>query len=97
MAWIEACLRSLMLSIQDFHHPSTHGNISYLGAQYEMTWTDYDQKRGFSVFDTETRGMTYVENPFKMFHKIVYDDTDMTFEDVAQLIQRTGQTPSLKL
>jgi hypothetical protein len=47
-----------------------------------MTWTDYDQKRGFSVFDTETRGMTYVENPFKMFHKIVYDDTDMTIEDV---------------
>jgi hypothetical protein len=26
--------------------------------------------------------MTYVENPFKMFHKIVYDDTDMTIEDV---------------
>jgi len=68
-----------------FHHPSTHGNISYLGAQYEMTWTDYDQKRGFSVFDTETRAMTYVENPFKMFHKIVYDDTDMTIEDIAHL------------
>jgi DNA repair exonuclease SbcCD nuclease subunit len=68
-----------------FHHPSTHGNISYLGAQYEMTWTDYDQKRGFSVFDTGTRSMTYVENPFKMFHKIVYDDTDMTIEDIANL------------
>jgi DNA repair exonuclease SbcCD nuclease subunit len=68
-----------------FHHPSTHGNISYLGAQYEMTWTDYDQKRGFSVFDTQTRSVTYVENPYKMFHKIVYDDTDMTIEDIAHL------------
>jgi DNA repair exonuclease SbcCD nuclease subunit len=68
-----------------FHHPSTHGNISYLGAQYEMTWTDYDQKRGFSVFDTQTRSMTYVENPYKMFHKIVYDDTDMTIEDISHL------------
>ena len=50
-----------------------------------MTWTDYDQKRGFSVFDTESRTMTHVENPLRMFHKIQYDDTDMTIEDVANL------------
>lgn len=68
-----------------FHQPSSHGNISYLGAQFEMTWSDYDQKRGFSVFDTETREMTYVRNPLKIFHKIWYDDTDMTIEDIANL------------
>lgn len=68
-----------------FHQPSSHGNISYLGAQYEMTWADYDQKRGFSVFDTETREMTYVQNPLKIFHKIWYDDTNMTIEDIANL------------
>jgi len=68
-----------------FHQPSSHGNITYLGAQYEMTWSDYDQKRGFSVFDTETREMTYVQNPLKIFHKIWYDDTDMTIEDIANL------------
>lgn len=68
-----------------FHQPSSHGNISYLGAQYEMTWADYDQKRGFSVFDTETREMTYVRNPLKIFHKIWYDDTNMTIEDIANL------------
>lgn len=68
-----------------FHQPSSHGNISYLGAQYEMTWADYDQKRGFSVFDTETREMTYVRNPLKIFHKIWYDDTNMTIEDIAHL------------
>ena len=68
-----------------FHQPSSHGNISYLGAQYEMTWADYDQKRGFSVFDTETREMTYVQNPLHIFHKIWYDDTNMTIEDVANL------------
>jgi len=68
-----------------FHHPSSHGNISYLGAQYEMTWSDYDQVRGFSVFNTDTREMTYVKNPLKMFHKIFYDDTNMTMEDVAGL------------
>ena len=35
-----------------FHHPSTIDNITYLGAPYEMNWSDYDQKRGFSIFDT---------------------------------------------
>jgi DNA repair exonuclease SbcCD nuclease subunit len=68
-----------------FHQPSSHGNISYLGAQYEMTWADHDQKRGFSVFDTDTRKMTYVRSPLKLFHKIMYDDNDMTIEDVANL------------
>ena len=61
------------------------GNITYLGAQYEMTWADYDQKRGFSVFDTQTREMEYVQNPLHIFHKIWYDDTEMTIEDVANL------------
>ena len=68
-----------------FHHPSSHGNITYLGAPYEMNWSDFDQVRGFSVFDTETREMTKIRNPLRIFHKIVYDDTDMTIEDVAQL------------
>jgi len=68
-----------------FHQPSSHGNITYLGAQYELTWSDYDQKRGFSVFDTSTRKMTYVRNPLRLFHKITYDDADMTIEDVANL------------
>jgi len=68
-----------------FHQPSKHGNISYLGAPYEMTWNDYDCKRGFNVFDTNTREMTHVRNPFRLFHKIMYDDANMTIEDVANL------------
>lgn len=68
-----------------FHHPSEYGNIKYLGAQYEMTWSDYDGKRGFSVLDTETRDLTWVENPYRVFYKIDYDDTDMTVEDIAHI------------
>lgn len=68
-----------------FHQPSSLGNITYLGAQYEMTWSDHDQKRGFSVFDTDTRTMEYIRNPLRLFHKIVYDDNDMTIEDIANL------------
>lgn len=68
-----------------FHHPSEYGNIKYLGAQYEMRWNDYGGRRGFHVFDTETRDIQFVENPNRIFHKIEYDDADMTIEDIAKL------------
>ena len=68
-----------------FHHPSHLGNIRYLGAQYEMTWTDHGGKRGFHIFDTEDRSLEFVENPYHMFYKLSYDDTDMTVEDLAEL------------
>ena len=68
-----------------FHHPSSHDNITYLGAPYEMNWSDYDGARGFHIFDTQTREMTFYRNPYRIFHKISYDDTDMTIEDVSNL------------
>lgn len=63
-----------------FHHKSTSGNITYLGNQYEMTWADYGDKRGFHVFDTETRELSFVQNPYRLFHKLSYDDTEKDFE-----------------
>ena len=65
-----------------YHHKSTEKNIHYLGAPYEMTWMDYDDERGFHVFDTETRELTRVVNPFKLFYKLWYDDQDLQFDDV---------------
>jgi len=57
-----------------YHHKSTRDNINYLGAPYEMTWSDYDDPRGFHIFDTNTRSLEFIENPLLMFHKIYYDD-----------------------
>jgi DNA repair exonuclease SbcCD nuclease subunit len=68
-----------------FHHPSEYGNIKYLGAPYEMTWSDYQGRRGFRILDTETRELEWILNPFQIYHKIDYDDTDMTIEDIAGL------------
>jgi DNA repair exonuclease SbcCD nuclease subunit len=65
-----------------FHHRSTMENINYLGSPYEMTWSDYNDSRGFHVFDTEKRTLTFVRNPYKLFHKIVYDDSKMSLKDV---------------
>lgn len=62
-----------------FHHKSTDGTITYLGNQYEITWADHGDTRGFHVFDTDTRDLTFVPNPYKMFHKITYDDTVQDF------------------
>lgn len=58
-----------------YHHKSTRGNINYLGAPYEMSWSDFDDPRGFHVFDTETRELQFVQNPYTMFQKWFYDDT----------------------
>jgi len=68
-----------------YHHKSTEGNINYLGCPYEMTWQDYQDEKGFHIFDTETRELTRVVNPFNMFHKVWYDDTNMSFDDAAKI------------
>jgi DNA repair exonuclease SbcCD nuclease subunit len=58
-----------------YHHRSSKGNVFYLGSPYEFTWADFEDPRGFHLFDTTTKELTFKENPYKMFHKIYYDDT----------------------
>lgn len=57
-----------------YHHKSSKDNIHYLGNPYELTWQDYDDQRGFHIFDLKTLDLQFYKNPYKMFHKIVYDD-----------------------
>ena len=61
-----------------FHTGSTMDNITYLGSQMEFTWSDYGDVKGFHIFDTDTREMTKIKNPIRMFEKIFYDDTKLT-------------------
>lgn len=65
-----------------FHHKSSYKNMSYLGAPYEMTWSDWNDPRGFHIFDTDTRELTHIENKFKMFNKIHYSDSDTTIDQI---------------
>jgi len=57
-----------------YHHRSAKDNIIYLGAPYEMTWSDYDDPRGFHIFDPATATLEHITNPHKLFHKVFYDD-----------------------
>ena len=59
-----------------FHHRSSRGNIHYLGTPYEMTWSDFQDPRGFHIFDTSTRDLEFIQNPYRMFNKIHYDDSN---------------------
>ena len=65
-----------------FHHKSNSGSIVYVGTPGEMTWSDYNDERGFHILDTETRKLEFVPNPNKMFYKIQYNDDDMFYNDI---------------
>ena len=58
-----------------YHTRSDNGKIFYLGNPYEMYWSDVNDIRGFHIFDTETLIHTPVNNPYKLFYNIYYDDT----------------------
>jgi DNA repair exonuclease SbcCD nuclease subunit len=67
-----------------YHTQSESGNIKYLGTPYELFWSDYNDPKGFFIFDTDTSKVEFVKNEFSMFHKIFYDDSqeipDIDFE-----------------
>ena len=58
-----------------YHTRSDNGKIFYLGNPYEMYWTDVNDTRGFHIFDTETLEHTPINNPYKLFYNIYYEDT----------------------
>ena len=59
-----------------YHTRSDNGRIFYLGNPYEMFWNDVNDKRGFHIFDTETLTHTPINNPYKLFYNIYYEDTN---------------------
>ena len=62
-----------------FHKKSDDGQIYYCGTQYEMTWNDYKCPKGFHIFDTQTRELTRVPNPMRIFKKIYYNDKENVY------------------
>lgn len=67
-----------------FHHKHSGGNVQYLGTQYQITFSDLEDRKGFHVLDTETRNLEFVENPLRMFHAVRYDDSK---QDYSKLLE----------
>ena len=65
-----------------FHTKNDDGQIFYLGSQYEMTWSDYNVKKYFHVFDTETRELEAIHNPFTIFAKLIYNDDETNYDEL---------------
>ncbi len=64
-----------------YHTRSTDGKITYLGNPYEIYWNDVDDPRGFHIFDTDTLELTPIDNPYKLFTKLYYDDEPASLLD----------------
>jgi DNA repair exonuclease SbcCD nuclease subunit len=67
-----------------YHTRSTDGKVFYLGNPYEMFWADVQDKRGFTIFDTETLEHSHVRNPNRLFYNIYYDDLDYQMFDTRE-------------
>ena len=71
-----------------YHTRSDNGTVFYLGNPYEMFWNDCNDTRGFHIFDTETLEHTPVNNPYKMFHTLYYEDTPHQMLDTTPFEQK---------
>ena len=65
-----------------YHHKSSIGNIHYLGSHCQFTWSDHGDPRGFHILDTKTKELTFVENPYKIFNKVWYNDSDKNMSEI---------------
>jgi DNA repair exonuclease SbcCD nuclease subunit len=64
-----------------YHTRSDNNTVFYLGNPYEIYWNDLNDARGFHIFDTETLEHTPINNPYRMYYSIYYEDTNhQTFD-----------------
>lgn len=73
-----------------FHTKSDKENIHYVGTPMEYTWSDYNDQKGFHIFDTETRQTEFIKNPYTMFLRHEYNDELVDYDtiDIEQFQQK---------
>ena len=64
-----------------FHCKQERDNIIYLGAPYQITFSDVNEPKGFWILDTETRELKFISNTKKLFHNLSYDDSKHDYDD----------------
>ena len=71
-----------------YHHKSDDGQVYYLGTPYEIYWNDWEDPKGFHIFDTETRELERIVNPYNIYSKIYYNDSVGVYFDDAYDFQK---------
>lgn len=59
-----------------YHHKITKKNFQYIGAPFCFDWGDAGAERGFHIFDTETRDIEFIKNPYTLYQKVFWDDKE---------------------
>ena len=69
---------------------SDQSNIKYLGTPYELTWSDYNDQKGFHIFDTDTRELEFIPSPHTIYIRHEYNDelNDYSNFDITPFIQK---------
>ena len=57
-----------------YHTKSKRDNVTYLGTQFELTWSDAGDPKYFHILNTETREIEPIANTNVLFQKLVYDN-----------------------
>lgn len=80
-----------------FHGKSSNKNIDYIGNPFQLNWGDHDSERGFSIFDTETLDLEFIDNPYTIFNKISYNDESQSSEELLNMVQDSLKSSFVKV
>lgn len=65
-----------------YHSPSSKDNVSYIGTPYQLTWSDYGDKKKVVVYDFDDKEFEEIYTELEIYHKIFYsDDIKINYKD----------------
>lgn len=68
-----------------FHCQSESGNVKYIGTPYTLTLGDANDERGFFIFDTKTKELTFHKNPDCWHRKFYFNADTFNYKQITQL------------
>lgn len=71
-----------------FHKKQSKGNVHYIGSHSQFNWDDHGDERGYSIFDTETGELEFIENQYRMFEKVTWSGDKPKLDDMPNVDSR---------